>query len=598
MDIRGQKSLQNWQTDQIEECLNFNIISEDESTILKARWKERNQESYYDCQHILSRIKQDKPHQRLQVNWISEMEFHEHEIQDLQKKVSRELTDPEWARQQWLIDSYGDDHTPLLRSYQKIRSTPGSWTPAFHQEPKWHWDIPTQNKLFISMQDGSYQPGISRRLIIEQPKPDGTIKYRPLTMSPFTDKQVQEYIREIQDEKLGQDFDPSSQGFRAHLGVDNAIKELTRTIEWNNQKWVVEGDIKSCFDMIKHEDIQREAELQKLPPLVMDCLSKQIAQGWKEQGTEEVQIPTIGTPQGAILSPILCNMVLNRQDRFIRKEFPECTYLRYADDFIIGCDKISTATHIKNTQRIFMSTWLPISEPKTLISEISQGFRFQGYDLKSIDGRQKIQIPDIANQMKEEEVLPEEFSQRVEKQDQVACGQLERLRWMDPTSFYQCRSQILNIILEKANKGKEQLNPNAQSQIITEQEGQGYEPLRLSIMEPRKGFENLKPIQDLQKDRRAFQLIQREKATKEISNYARKIEYIMNQGLCTQCGDKSLIKFYERKNTSTPFGREEFNSRLETYSTITNRKMVICCKTCIKKEQKLTEINEPISTKM
>ena len=187
--------------------------------------------------------------------------------------------------------------------------------------------------------------------------------------------------------------DPNSYGFRKGRSTHDAIAECFITLGIpNGAKWILEGDIKGCFDNISHEWIMENIPMDK------EILRKFLKSGFIETGklfpTEQ------GTPQGGVISPTICNMVLDGLEPILRKKFyntnrngksysPKVNYVRYADDFIItGRSKEILENEVLPIVREFMAErGLRLSEEKTVITHIDDGFDLLGFNVRKYKGK-------------------------------------------------------------------------------------------------------------------------------------------------------------------------------------------------------------------
>jgi len=181
--------------------------------------------------------------------------------------------------------------------------------------------------------------------------------------------------------------DPSSFGFRPVRGCRDAMKRLFSLLCQNSSpQWILEGDIKSCFDEISHTWV-----LENIP------MDKKVLQGWLTAGyLEEGELfPTdSGTPQGGLASPIIANMVLDGLENKLHVKFGrpgdekfrkhKVHFVRYADDFVItGTDQqLLKETVLPIVQEHLKARGLRLSEEKTVITHISKGFDFLGQNVR------------------------------------------------------------------------------------------------------------------------------------------------------------------------------------------------------------------------
>nr|WP_243436240.1 group II intron reverse transcriptase/maturase [Acanthopleuribacter pedis] len=174
--------------------------------------------------------------------------------------------------------------------------------------------------------------------------------------------------------------DPHSYGFRPKRGVADAIAQCHINLSQKNRAtWVLEGDIKACFDKIDHQWLLDQI------PMDHKVLSQWLKAGYLEKGT---LFPTeAGTPQGGIISPILANMALDEIQEMLASTVPKgskVNFVRYADDFICtGINEEILQRTVKPAIETFLrERGLMRSQEKTKITHIEEGFDFLGYNLK------------------------------------------------------------------------------------------------------------------------------------------------------------------------------------------------------------------------
>jgi RNA-directed DNA polymerase len=184
--------------------------------------------------------------------------------------------------------------------------------------------------------------------------------------------------------------EPNSYGFRKERSTADAIEQCHIVLSnRGGARWILEGDIKSCFDRISHEWLLANVPMNKT------ILRKWLKAGFMEKrvlhATEE------GTPQGGICSPVLANLTLDGLERRLRGCYPKATALsrkakvnlvRYADDFIItGNSRERLETEVKPLVESFLSErGLELSAEKTRITPIEDGFDFLGQNVRDYKG--------------------------------------------------------------------------------------------------------------------------------------------------------------------------------------------------------------------
>lgn len=194
-----------------------------------------------------------------------------------------------------------------IAAYEKIKSKPGNMTAGADGSTLDEFSIRTIRNIIEKMKDESFSFRGARRVLI--PKANG--KTRPLSVAPPTDKVVQEVMRMILEAIYEPTFSNNSHGFRAGKSCHTALKQIRA--HWSGVTWIVEGDIKGCFDNIEHRRLTAVLGKRIKDERFVNLVRKALNAGYFEKGA--FFSGSIGTPQGSIISPILANIFLDQLDR-------------------------------------------------------------------------------------------------------------------------------------------------------------------------------------------------------------------------------------------------------------------------------------------
>jgi group II intron reverse transcriptase/maturase len=223
------------------------------------------------------------------------------------------------------------------------------------------------DELAADLKDGRWRPLPARRVFI--PKP-GREELRPLSIPAVGDRVVQAALKSVIEPIFEADMLPCSFGFRPRRSAHDALQVLMDE-SWRGSRWVAESDIANCFEAIPHSGLMAAIEERISDRHVLKLLRAMLRAGVMQDGSVRRSIS--GTPQGGVISPVLCNVYLHRLDRRWAAH-GHGVLLRYADDLLAICKTRRDAENaLEALSAILAEMGLELKQAKTRIVHLREG---------------------------------------------------------------------------------------------------------------------------------------------------------------------------------------------------------------------------------
>ncbi len=230
-------------------------------------------------------------------------------------------------------------------------------------------------RLGHELKRGTYRPRPVRRKWIDKPGTQG--EKRPLGIPTVRDRVVQAALRNVLEPIFEHGFAAQSYGFRPGRGCKDALRRVAQLLS-EGYVYVVDADLKSYFDTIPKRALMDRVRTKVADGRVLTLVQLFLNQAVMEEMRQWT--PEAGTPQGAVLSPLLANLYLDPLDHHLEREGYQM--VRYADDFVILCRSESEARRaLEQVQQWTAAAGLTLHPTKTHIVDATQpgGFDFLGY---------------------------------------------------------------------------------------------------------------------------------------------------------------------------------------------------------------------------
>jgi RNA-directed DNA polymerase len=308
-------------------------------------------------------------------------------VRRLQARIVKAVQEGRWGKVQALQHLLTHSFSGKAVAVKRVTSNDGKRTPGVDGVI---WNTPEKKRHAVdNLRQRGYRAQPLRRIYI--PKNSSTNHFRPLSIPTMSDRAIQAlYLLALDPiaETLG---DPNSYGFRTERSTADAIEQcFTVLARKHAAPWILEGDIRACFDGICHDWL-----LAHIP------MDRAMLQKWLKAGFVDKQVlyPTeSGVPQGGIASPVIANLALDGLERILREHYPSNTrrgkqakvnLVKYADDFIITGSSFELLEQAVKplVEQFLRDRGLELSPEKTRITHIETGFDFLGQHVRRYAGK-------------------------------------------------------------------------------------------------------------------------------------------------------------------------------------------------------------------
>ena len=296
----------------------------------------------------------------------------------------------------------------LVHAWERVSTNKGARTPGVDKATAARIETWIGVEAFLgqirdSLKSGGFRPVEVRQVMI--PKANG--KLRKLGIPTIADRVVQASLKLVLEPIFEADFQPCSYGFRPNRRAQDAISEIHLFASRpSNYQWVLECDIKACFDEISHtalmDRLRARIKDKRICALVKAFLKSGVL---TELGDREDTLT--GTPQGGILSPLLANIALSALDEHFARQWHQdmgtskqrakrkakglgnWRLIRYADDFVlmVAGDRHHAEALREEVSAVLAPLGLRLAPEKTKVVHIDEGFTFLGFDIRRLRKR-------------------------------------------------------------------------------------------------------------------------------------------------------------------------------------------------------------------
>ena len=321
------------------------------------------------------------------IDWVK---CHE-KVKNLQARIVKATAEGRWRMVRKLQQLLTRSFSAKAIAVKRVTENKGKRT-AGVDGATWNTSAAKADAIY-SLKKSGYKSSPLRR--VEIPKKNG--KKRKLGIPTMKDRAMQALYLLALEPVSETTADPNSYGFRPERATADAREQGFKVLANRHRAgWILEADIKGCFDNISHEWL-----LENVP------LDRKIVSEWLKAGViynEKFTDTVTGTPQGGIISPTLANLALDGLEKVLNQNFhypqysdsgegkvknPKVNFIRYADDFIItGNSKELLEEKVKPLVESFLKErGLELSPEKTRVTHINDGFDFLGWNFRKYDSK-------------------------------------------------------------------------------------------------------------------------------------------------------------------------------------------------------------------
>lgn len=316
------------------------------------------------------------------INW---RQVHQN-VRRLQVRIVKATEAKRWGKVKALQRLLTRSYSGKALAVKRVTENQGKRTAGVDGEI---WSTPQAKLTGIRrLQQHGYRAQPLRRITI--PKSNGKGK-RPLSIPTMLDRAMQALYLLALDPIAETMGDPNSYGFRKERSTADAIEQCFNVLgKRSSAQWILEADIRSCFDKISHQWLEKHILLEK------SILHQWLNAGFVDKGITQATVA--GVPQGGIISPVIANLTLDGLEAELLAHFPKnrkrgqeakINLVRFADDFIItGSSRQLLEETVKPLVKSFLrKRGLRLSEHKTHVTHIETGFDFLGQNIRKYKGK-------------------------------------------------------------------------------------------------------------------------------------------------------------------------------------------------------------------